>query len=115
MPEPQTAPVRNKRLTRRRPPKRTTRALLYGSAIGVGANLAVSVLDLSETGIRLVIKSEMKVGQQVQVELESSSRRLVKVQATLIWILPTIDGNFCAGFQFDKTIEWGSILSLTAT
>jgi hypothetical protein len=114
MPEQQTAP-RNKRLTRRRAPKHSTRAVCYTNALGLGKSIAQSVLDVSETGARLVLKAELKVGKQVLLELEGVSRRTVKVLAQLVWILPTSEKTFCAGFKFEKSIDWGALLMLSAT
>jgi hypothetical protein len=113
MPEPQPT-QRNKRLNRRVAPKRATKAICYANALGLGANIADSVLDVSETGIRLKLKSGLKKGQEVQMTLETTGKRLTKIQAHCMWILPAGDGTFFAGFRFEKSIDWASFLALAS-
>ena len=39
--------------------------------MGLGANIAVRVLDLSDSGVRLLVRRAVKPGQEVEVTLES--------------------------------------------
>jgi len=47
---------RNKRRSRRHVPKRGNKLFAYRNALGLGPSIAVAMLDVSEVGIRLVLK-----------------------------------------------------------
>jgi hypothetical protein len=105
-------PKPNQRSSPRRAPKGTTRAQCYRSALGLGANLAVAVLDVSETGVRLVLKADLPLGQEIEVDLDRAAQRPVKALARIIWSLPTADGNFCVGARFHKPLPYADLSSL---
>jgi hypothetical protein len=73
--------------------------------------VAESVLDVSETGIRLVLKTALPKGQEIEVRLENFSVRPIKAAARIIWSMPTADGKFCAGASFDKPLPYASVLA----
>jgi hypothetical protein len=95
-----------------RPPKGGTKAYLSGNPLGLGANLAVSVLDLSESGVRLVVKTELRPGQGVEVHLEHLTSRAVKVPAEVVWCLPGADGRFVVGARFVRPLAYADLLAL---
>ena len=111
MNDPQPA-RRNKRHVRRLPAKGGTKVYLSGNPLGLGANLAVSVLDLSESGVRLVVKSELRQGQGVEVHLEHLTSRPVKVTAEVVWCLPGADGRFVVGVRFERPLPYADLLAL---
>jgi PilZ domain len=103
----------NKRLSRRNPVKTSTRLRVYRNAMGLGPNIASSLLDLSETGLRAILKEAVTVGQQVEVNLESAaSGRTLKAMAGVIWVVPGADGTFVAGLRLQKAISYGDLLAL---
>lgn len=109
-------PNRNRRLSRRRTPKRTTRAICLKGSFGLGRNLALSVLDFSETGIRLVIKEALVVGQEVEVSVEGVLlRQPVKLPGVVVWCTPTADGTFCVGVHFEKTVPFSTFQALVSS
>src|SRR5262249_43671521 len=111
MTQPQTA-RREKRLARRRSPKGGTKARCYKSTLGLGPDVALAVLDISETGARLLLRAPVKPGQEVEVDLEHIAYRPVKVQAQVIWAIPTADGHYCVGTRFDRPISYADLRSL---
>ncbi len=105
--------TREKRASRRHSPKGTTRAKVTRSALGLGPNIALDVLDLSETGVRLLLKEDLKRGQEFEVVLESAACRPVKTVAEVIWSLATADGKFCVGARFVKLLSYRDLQALS--
>src|SRR4051812_12478558 len=106
MTEQTTARTTNKRRSRRAPPKGTTKVRAYKGPMGLGPNLAVAILDVSETGLRLVLRSDLPKGQEIEVNLDNVSTKPIKVIADVIWSLPMADGNFCVGVSFQKPLRY---------
>ncbi len=57
----------------RQPFGRTLRVTCRKGALDLGPNLAVELLKMSETGIRVVVRDALAVGQEVPVGLELGS------------------------------------------
>src|SRR5438128_2163012 len=55
----------NRRHSRRQPPKGSVRAFCRKGTLGLGPNIAVRLLDLSEGGAQLVVSEELQPGQEV--------------------------------------------------
>jgi hypothetical protein len=109
-----TTTAANRRACRRRSPKRTTKVSCRLAARGTGANLAVSLLDISESGIRLILKAPLEAGQQVEVCLEGIWQdQAPKVVAEAVWSLPTADGLHCVGCRFLKRLPYADVLALS--
>src|SRR5436853_7296772 len=87
---------RDKRRNRRQAPKGSTTAYATRNALGLGPNISVCVLDLSEAGIRLLLKEHLPQGREFEVTLESAAaNHPVKVLARVVWSIATADGRFC--------------------
>src|SRR3954452_15779498 len=97
-----TPPRRNQRASRRQPPKGSTKVRATRNALGLGSNVAVSLLDLSETGVRLLLKENLRIGQEFELTLESAASRPVRAVAQVIWSIATAEGQFCVGACFQK-------------
>lgn len=111
---PSEKPSRNRRAALRRPPKQSTRVVCYKGSIGLGRNIALSLLDISESGARLVLSAALKKKQDVLVEITSvNSVRPIKMSATVVWSMPTADGNHCVGLQFNKLLNYSELLQMT--
>ena len=83
----QPAPtVRNRRNERRCPPKRSVKVTCRKGALGLGPNLALSLLDVSETGVRLIVKEELKARQEVEITLLGiGQQRPLQVMGAVVW------------------------------
>ncbi len=113
MAELSTAP-RERRLSPRRPARGVLKAVCREGALEPGPNLALTVLDLSETGARLVVKEALAEGRKVYVNLEGSAgARPILRGGDVVWSLPTTDGTFCIGVRFHKRLQPSDLLSLT--
>jgi hypothetical protein len=103
----------NRRLSRRQQPKRTTKVACRVGVMGTGPNLALGILDVSETGLRLLAKSPLNIGQQVEISLEGLwQRQPLRLPAEVVWCLATSDGKQCAGIKFHKRLSYADFQSL---
>src|SRR5689334_15898842 len=103
----------NRRRCRRLKPKSSTKASCFRGVMGLGKNLAVTLLDLSEEGVRLLLKEPLPVGQEVEVHLDSlQHRRPLKVSGQVVWSVPAADGSCCVGVQFSKSVRYADVTSL---
>ncbi len=108
------APKPNKRLSRRSAAKGTARVRVYRTALGLGPNIALSLLDLSETGLRVVLKEFIDPGREVEVNLESTATgRTLKTTATVMWIVPAADPTFIVGLRLLKAISHSDLMTLS--
>jgi hypothetical protein len=66
-----------------------------------GTDLAVSLLDVSQSGIRLVVREPLEVADAIEVWL---ARREVgpplRLPAEVVWCLATAEGAWCVGAKF---------------
>lgn len=75
----------NQRNSRRQKPKSTTRAVAVPNRFGIGgANIAVSVLDVSESGVRLKLTRDLPIGHEFEVKLENIASKGVKTTARVV-------------------------------
>ena len=104
----------NKRLSRRSGAKSTARVRVYRTPLGLGPNIASSLLDLSETGLRVVLKEAAVVGQEVEVNLESAATgRTLKSSATVMWVVPAADSAFVVGLRLQKSLSYADLMALS--
>jgi hypothetical protein len=102
-----------KRASRRHPPKGSTRAKATRNSLGLGPNVAVNVLDVSQTGVRLLAREDVPCGQEFEVVLESAASRQVKMIAQAIWSVATADGRFCVGARFTTPLTYAAMQALS--
>jgi hypothetical protein len=91
---------------------KTTKVIATRNTMGLGPNIAVSVLDLSETGIRMILKENLPLGREFEITVESQSSRPFKVVAAIIWSVPTAEGTFCVGARFSKNLPMSALATL---
>lgn len=90
-----------RRRSRRQLPKPTTEISCRSETRIVGPELALSVLDISADGIRLLVNSPLEKGQRIEVDLEGIGYcQPLKLNAEVVWSLQTADGNWCLGAKF---------------
>ena len=96
-----TANGSERRRSRRQLPKPTTEVACRSQTLLIGPDVAVSVLDISGDGIRLMVNAPLANGQRIEVDLEGIGySRPLKLNAEVIWCLETADGNWCIGAKF---------------
>jgi hypothetical protein len=113
MDEAKEQPAKNRRAFPRRSPKRKAKICCYKGTLDLGTNLAVSLLDISESGVRLTVKSALDAGQEVNLTLEGvSHNRPLKSKGKIIWCVAAQDGSFCVGVRLDKYLPYQEISRL---
>ena len=107
-------PEQERRHHPRHVPKPGVRVVCRTGTLGVGPNLAISLVDISEMGLRLVVPSTMQKGQEVQIELEAPGRgRALKLMADVIWSMPNDEGTYWLGIEFRRQLTYGELQDLT--
>ena len=105
----------NRRNGSRRAPRKAVKAECRRGAFGFGPNLAVTFLDISDAGVRLVLKEELPLKAEVEVVLSSLALcQPLKRLANVCWSLPLEDGRFCVGFSFQKRLPYREVQLLAA-
>jgi PilZ domain len=80
---------------------------------GFGRSLARSILDISQTGVRLVVKEPLAANQEVLVELECMNHRgPIKSRGRVIWCQCLADGTHCVGVDFASPISHYDFIQL---
>ena len=103
---------KNTRRSRRQTAKSGTKLRAYRNPLGLGPNIGLRTLDISETGLRLILKEELPVGHSFEVEIEGPSMKPFKAVAILHWILKAEDGTFIAGASFDKALAYSHLTAM---
>jgi hypothetical protein len=109
-----TPSKKNRRRCRRRPPKSRVRVTCRRGGLDLGPNLGLTVLDVSEAGIGLLVKEDVEEGREVSIGLEgqSHSRPMVRV-GIVVWRKCAADGAFVIGVRFEKALPYTFVLELT--
>jgi PilZ domain len=98
---PPTTP--NRRVARRRDPRPGVSVTFRPGSLGLGPDLALSLVDIHEDGLCLRLKSAVKAGTEAEVTLKSvGNRKPVKVEAEVRWCQEAKDGAFLVGLRLRK-------------
>src|SRR5258708_40355889 len=91
----------NRRSTLRRRARGSSKSICRKGTLGLGPNIALTLLDVSETGARLRVKEPLRVGQEVEVGLLAMGYvREFKLTGRVVWTVPDAEGGHCVGIQF---------------
>jgi hypothetical protein len=91
----------------RRQPKQTAKITCRAGTLGLGPNIAVGFLDVSESGIQLIVKTALAPGGEVEIGLQPlGSNKPTALPARVMWSLPLADGNHCIGARFEKRLPY---------
>jgi hypothetical protein len=78
--------------------------------------MALTLLDVSETGARLLIQDSLAPGQEVEITFESIAlHRPVKRTGTVVWCVAAQDGTYGVGVRFEKFLGFSDWQALTTT
>jgi PilZ domain len=101
------AKQRNRRRSQRRRPRNSVKLQCRKGAHGLGADTALSVLDISDTGVRLVVSQEFVPGAEVEIIITGyGMKQPIKRLGVLRWQLKLENGTFCTGVEFQKRIDY---------
>jgi hypothetical protein len=98
----------------RRPVRSGTAAGCRAGTLGLGPDLALAVLEVSEDGARLTVTAALAAGEEVEVSLlpPGLSRPLVRF-ADVIWCAPAGGSSFWVGVRFREPLTYADLLHLT--
>jgi hypothetical protein len=103
----------NRRATRRLSPRRTTQSTCFVTGKN-GTNLLVSLLDLSLTGARLVLNSNIESETGLVLTLASPLLpQPLHLQLQVMWTLPLSENRLCMGVQFQEPLASNDLEALT--
>ena len=102
--------VANRRKWRRQTPRATAKVECRRGTMGLGPNLALELLDISECGIGIIIKIGLKVQEDVEILVRDYGQsKTIKQLAKVCWCLKLQDGRFCAGMSFEKWLAYADV------
>jgi hypothetical protein len=105
---------KNRRNATRRPAKGKIKIVCYKGTLDLGENIAVKLLDVSETGIRLLVKIGLDDAQELLILLEGQHHmRPVRSFGNVIWCVPSDGGNSVVGVRFTKYLSYKDFTYLT--
>jgi PilZ domain len=105
--------TRNRRFSRRRRTRNLVRLSCYRSAFGFGPNVGLHVLDLSETGIRMLVRVPLKQNEEIVIELSGAGqRRPTRLPANVSWVVATADQLYCVGASFQRRLRYANLQQL---
>jgi len=67
----------------------------------LGPDLTLAVLDISEGGIRLLLKGPLGKGEQIELSLDDTGQvEVFHIGAEVVWAQPTRGGRYTVGLRF---------------
>ena len=108
------ARTRNRRASRRLAPKARVKIVCRKGALDLGRNLALALLDASETGVRLALSESLEPGGEVSLTLDRpTGGKRIQCLGTVVWVVPAADGSFTAGIRLHKVLRYADLTHLT--
>jgi PilZ domain len=105
---------RERRVDRRVRPKASTKATCRKGTLDLGGNIMLGVLDVAETGVRVLLREQLANDQEVAVTLEGPGHsRPLRAVGNVVWCLQTRDSDYCAGIRFRKRLSFSDITRLS--
>jgi hypothetical protein len=82
--------------------------------LGLGPNIAQSTVNLSETGVKLILKTTLEKGKEAEILLHGPGlTRPLRRVGRVIWSRPMEDGTCCAALRFDSPIPYADLQRVT--
>jgi hypothetical protein len=112
-----TAPVKriNRRKSERRRPRGNVHLECRKGSYGLGPNIAAGALDLSDTGVRLIVTQELDALSEAEIIISGyGMKKSIKRLGCVRWQLKLEDGRYCIGVEFFRRIdyrEWQNLAS----
>ncbi|MBL8821294.1 MAG: PilZ domain-containing protein [Planctomycetia bacterium] len=80
----------------------------------MGPNIAEVVWDVSQTGLCMVTNAELKVGQDLEVQITSTSlTQKLKTNGTVVWVDQLDSTKYSIGVRFEQMLPYQQICQLT--
>jgi hypothetical protein len=104
----------NRRASARRPLRTNVKIECRKGGLGLGPNLAISAINLAETGVRLILKTALPKGQDVEIIVLGSSQHIKRL-AKVVWSHALENGTHDVGFDFERNLSFGEYQDFTQT
>jgi hypothetical protein len=109
-------PLVDRRATLRRRPKRTTKVVCRLDSLGKGPNVALGLLDISEAGLRLLLRPALQPRQRLHIALEALwLHGTLQREVEVVWCVPTPDSNHCVGARFLQHLTIHELQAVAST
>ena len=106
-------PNKNRRVTRRHSAKTSAQVVCYANSLGLGANVALTLLDVSERGARLTVSRPLPAGNEVTINFGAVGRgRPIRLGARVTWCLCVGGDVYEVGVQFHHGLTYRDLLEL---
>ena len=90
----------------RYPPRAGTNVACRAGAPATGPDTVLSLVNLSDAGVRLVLRKALDVGQLVEVELLAPGwKRPVRRSGVVVWARGLKEGTSHAGIFFSRSLS----------
>lgn len=107
-----TLPV-NRRAFSRKPTNGKVTITCHKGTAELGPDLAISLGDVSESGLRLLVKESLKTWQEVTIGLTGSGERQpTQLAGTVVWSEPA-NGAYLIGVHLAKRLPSSAIQQVT--
>jgi hypothetical protein len=80
---------------------------------GMGPNIAHTVWDLSQTGICLVVKTDVKPGEELELRITSQAHHNILTRGTVVWVDPLDEQQYTVGLRFNQPLHYAEVSQLT--
>jgi hypothetical protein len=82
--------------------------------MGGGPDLALALIDLSQTGASLLVKVALEPKQPVELELYAVGyNKNYRVEAVVVRCEPTPEGTYLVGVRFERYLTYTELLRIT--
>jgi PilZ domain len=110
--DPDDLPWADRRVTDRRRARLGSRAEVRRGVLGMSPDLALKLVDVSESGAQVRLVAAVRQGDQVEVALwPPNNAQSVRGPAVVCWCIPTPTGEFRAGLRLRRRLT-DEVLSL---
>ena len=107
-------PQKNRRIAVRRPFKGKVKVTCYKGLLDLGRNIAVKLLDVSESGMCLTVNIALEKSQEVLILLESQRHaRPIRTPGVVMWCIPSDEGNWKVGIRWNKYLSYADFTHFT--
>jgi hypothetical protein len=101
-----TASETNRRRARRTPVCGAARVECRKGRLGMGPDLTLKVLDISETGASLIVKTAIRETDELEIRISAPSfSRPLQCLAEVVWSVALADGSHGIGVNFTKALS----------
>lgn len=104
----------NRRASMRRPPRGRVSIECRRGIMGLGPNIGLTVIDVSQIGACIVSKVELPAGEEVELALTAPGQnKPLRLHATVARSLAKTDQGWPTGLRFRRHLTYAELQSLT--